>query len=45
MTDTYRALHKTNAKYTFLPSAYGIFPTTDCTLSYKTNRNKCIKLI
>ena len=44
LTDTYRAFHPKEAKYTFFSNAYGTFSNLDHMIGYKTNLNKFKKI-
>ena len=44
LTDTYRAFHPKEAKYTFFSSVHGIFSKIDHMIGHKTSLNKFKKI-
>ena len=44
LTDIYRALHPTEAKYTFFSNAHGTFSKIDNMIGHKTSLNKFKKI-
>ena len=44
LTDTYRAFHPKEAKYTFFSNAHGTFSKVDHMIGHKTSLNKFTKI-